>query len=315
MLVILKVAVAASFFSLLKWWAHMKSLWIRNTLLLAALLLAGCGDGNDLDMNSPTDDDRSDHGNVFHADDPTTSVPLDAVSTRELIEKMKAADGISDTASKTLTDTVSQKIYFVDPKTGRRGKNVQVERTVKKFSDNNLVVDGPYQEFYPGGEKFLLGEFQDELRVGTWTFWHRNGEVAKVVNYKNGEEEGSVTVFRADGTKELERSYKAGKKDGKWFSFDKTGENPTAQQEYRDDVLHGSSIGWYKSGKPREEIQRKNGKIDGTVTRWHENGQISHRTEFKAGKRHGLDTIYSASGQKIREIRYEQNKVVPNLAP
>ena len=49
------------------------------------------------------------------------------------------------------------------------------------------------------------------------------------------------------------------------------------------------------------------------MTRWHDNGQVAQRTYFKAGRRHGLDTVYNATGQKIREIRYAEGKVVPNV--
>ena len=294
----------------------MKSLWIRNTLwmspLMATLLLAGCGHTKEFIQDGETDIDVTEQ-EAWLAPDVDATAESDGAQFKRLIREMRDADRRDNSAKKVAAGTERDDIYFVDPATGQPTEKIQTVRDLKKFSDDSWIVDGVFAERYPNGQVYQQGKFQEGRRVGEWKFWHPNGKVAKVVNYKNGLEDGMVIVYRADGTKNLVRSYKEGKKHGKWLSYDDTGEKENGQLEYKDDVRHGSSIDWYKTGERREEIQFKNGKYDGAVILWRKDGTKASVRHYKAGKRDGLDTVYNASGQKIREIRYKDGKVVPNI--
>jgi antitoxin component YwqK of YwqJK toxin-antitoxin module len=283
------------------------------TLVTTALLLVGCGDGEKLAEYLSNDVDPTVEQEAASDSDAAAVAPLDRDQEIRLIEELKAFDGIGIAANKIAAGTERQTIFFIDSETGRPGKKVKAVRDVKKFSDNTFVVDGLFAERYPNDQRYQQGNYRDGQRDGEWKFWHSNGTIAKVVHYKDGKEDGAITVFRADGTKELSREYKAGKRHGKWLSYDETGEKPNGQLEFDEGVPHGTWMDWYESGKPREEKQIKHGKPDGTLTQWHANGKVAHRTDFKAGKRHGLDTVFNTNGQKIREIRYDEGKVVPNV--
>ena len=92
--------------------------------------------------------------------------------------------------------------------------------------------------------------------------------------------------------------------------------------EFRNGVLHGSSIGWYPSGsilshhghrptKPRRqfEIHYVSGQKHGLESKWYFDGQASLHIEHKLGQKHGLQIQWFHNGQKRSEIEFEDGCV------
>lgn len=88
--------------------------------------------------------------------------------------------------------------------------------------------------------------------------------------------------------------------------------------EFRNGVLHGSSIRWYASGsilshhgyrptKPRLqfEIHYVCGQKHGLETKWYFDGKQSHHCEYKLGLKHGMQIQWFHTGQKRSEIVFE----------
>jgi hypothetical protein len=77
---------------------------------------------------------------------------------------------------------------------------IRIHREVRKMSDDTLVNHGAFIEYYPNGQKFVEGSYDNGVHNGTWTFWHDNGQICKTVAFKQGRADGAWEVFRADGT-------------------------------------------------------------------------------------------------------------------
>ena len=54
---------------------------------------------------------------------------------------------------------------------------VRLEYQVLLMSDDTLVNDGPYVEYYRDGQKFQEGTFKRGAYDGQWTYWHPNGQI------------------------------------------------------------------------------------------------------------------------------------------
>jgi antitoxin component YwqK of YwqJK toxin-antitoxin module len=92
--------------------------------------------------------------------------------------------------------------------------------------------------------------------------------------------------------------------------------------EFRNGVLHGSSIRWYPSGsilshhsyRPTKlrlqfEIHYVCGQKHGLETKWYFDGKQSHHSEYKLGLKHGLQIQWFHTGQKRSEMVFEDGCV------
>jgi antitoxin component YwqK of YwqJK toxin-antitoxin module len=160
---------------------------------------------------------------------------------------------------------------------------VRVEREIAKYSDNHLVAEGFYREFYPNGEKFAEGQYEKGRQTGKWTYYHDNGKVARTVSYVNGQPDGEWEIFNVDGIVTAKRGYKEGKRAGTWVVYDKEGKQPLREESYAD------------------------GMADGTWKVWFPNGQLQTEMNFSAGKRQGPTIIFDDKGTKRAEVNYDDN--------
>jgi antitoxin component YwqK of YwqJK toxin-antitoxin module len=96
--------------------------------------------------------------------------------------------------------------------------------------------------------------------------------------------------------------------------------------EFRNGVLHGSSIRWYPSGsilshhgyrptKPRLqfEIHYVCGQKHGLETKWYFDGKQSHHCEYKLGLKHGLQIQWFHTGQKRSEMVFEDGCICDGI--
>lgn len=185
----------------------------------------------------------------------------------------------------------------------------KVERGLTKYSDNTLVSNGVYREYYQDGQQFVDGQFVDGAPTGEWTYWRPNGQLAKKVTYDRGRPDGQVEVRRADGTLEARRSYKLGKRDGLWELYAEDGETRIAEEPYTDGVRNGTSKSWFKNGNPLREITFVDGVVNGVALEWAEDGSKRGEVPFRDGKRHGVAKQWTADGREITQT-YEDGKPV-----
>lgn len=103
-------------------------------------------------------------------------------------------------------------------------------------SPGSCAEHGTYEEYYPGGQQLLVkGTFQEGKRHGEWTWWHPNGQIAKVGAYQNAKLQGEWRYLREDGTLQRNEQYDAHQKVGTWRYFDTNGETVIREEKHERD--------------------------------------------------------------------------------
>ncbi|HYO25630.1 MAG TPA: toxin-antitoxin system YwqK family antitoxin [Lacipirellulaceae bacterium] len=185
----------------------------------------------------------------------------------------------------------------------------RTEREVLKLSDDSIVNNGAYVEYFPNGTKFAEGRFDHGVHDGAWSFWHDNGQLCKTVNFIKGMADGAWDVFRADGTLEAKKSYKNNKRDGQWFLYHEDGKTPKVEENYVDGLRDGVSRFYYADGKLQRELHFKNNQMDGPFTEWDAAGRKVAEVNFREGKRHGKLTMHRPDGTTIDQT-YDNGRLL-----
>lgn len=189
----------------------------------------------------------------------------------------------------------------------------RIIREVARYSDDSMVGNGSYKEYYQSGQLFVSGAYKLGLRVGDWTYHHNSGEEAKKVTYVDGKPDGKVEVRRADGTLQAQEEYKNGKRHGTWISYDATGEQKLRESIYDDGKPDGVWKSWYPNGQQQREITFAGGTQNGQATEWDKEGVKRGEATFVDGKRDGETTEWRPDGSVIKRT-FKAGKLVTGIS-
>jgi antitoxin component YwqK of YwqJK toxin-antitoxin module len=187
--------------------------------------------------------------------------------------------------------------------------SVRVERELTRYSDNHREAEGFYREYYPGGQKFVEGQFRSGARQGEWTYWHPDGTTNRTVTYDKGQLDGSWETYRADGTLAAKRGFKQGIRHGEWITYDESGKQPLTEEHYVEGKPDGVWKGWYPSGQLLRQIGFDEGVRSGDAIEWDEKGNKRAELTYVDGKPHGTVSVWAAAGRKFTQ-QYENGKLV-----
>ena len=164
-------------------------------------------------------------------------------------------------------------------------KTIRAEREVAKLSDDRIVNDGKYTEFYHDGQKYVEGTYKMGVFEGDWQYWFPNGQLCKQVSFKKGKADGQWEVFNKEGKLTAKKSYQKGKRHGPWISYHKDGEQVRFELNYAQGLPVGERVTYYENGQKRQSVTfKEKGKMDGPMTEWDESGKKRAEAVFKDGK-------------------------------
>ena len=145
-----------------------------------------------------------------------------------------------------------------------------------------------------------------------------NGQVKRLIRYKNGKKDGLETFVNNNGLKKVEITNKDSKRvyEVKWYE---NGQK-RAEQNWKDGKKNGLATYWYENGQKESQRTFKDGKKNGLWTNWFENGQKKSETNYKNGQKssernykngkfHGLSTDWFENGQKRAEQNWKDGKL------
>ena len=196
------------------------------------------------------------------------------------------------------TDTSKSPIYLEEPgqdppaRVARR-KTVKQnydddkprsERNVAMLSDDRIVNDGKFVEYYRNGSKYVEGNYKMGVFEGAWQYWFENGQLCKKVSFKDGKPHGQWDVFDPEGNLTAKKSYQHGKRHGHWITYYAGGEKPRFEIHYEQGVPSGERIAYFENGQKRQSVSFKEGKMHGMMTEWNENGEKRAEVKFEDGK-------------------------------
>ena len=137
-------------------------------------------------------------------------------------------------------------------------------------------------------------------------------------NWKGQRQEGFVTLWHPNGSKQAEGSYDAdGRRIGPWVFWFENGQKRW-EGTYKADQVTGLERAWYDDGAPHYQATYVGGLLDGECSTWHPNGRLMWRGHFARGKPHGAYLAWSADGELDGEASgiYERGvKVGEHAAP
>ena len=185
----------------------------------------------------------------------------------------------------------------------------RIQREVLKLSNDQLVNNGQFTEFYPNGKKFAEGRYANGVHDGSWSFWYDNGQLCKTVVFQKGRAEGAWDVFRNDGTLMAKKAYKNNQRDGLWVSYYEDGKTPKMDETYVNGRREGPSRAYFADGKVQREVTFKQDQLDGLTTEWDQSGRKIGELNFKEGKRHGRYVLYKPDGTTLEQT-YDNGRLL-----
>ncbi len=113
-----------------------------------------------------------------------------------------------------------------------------------------------FLDYYINGNLQSTGFYQtakEEVEEGAFTFYSEDGDMTKIINYKNGEKNGHYTRFFTDKQIKFEGDYLDNEKDGTWKWYHKNG-RPCAVEEYKKGEMQ-SAVYYDESGSELEDMK------------------------------------------------------------
>jgi len=242
------------------------------------------------------------------------------------------------------TGEVSKRVFYENDKEENEGFEYEKDgRIITKLRFKNGFIrsivkinrlnsagqkKGTWEELYSNGKIKETGNWTKGKRNGLFKFYKRNGDLEKLVTYKNGEiiEDAAESIvldirkeFYNDGTIKIIGSYNDGEKQGTFREYDKQG-NIINGYIYKNNEKTGEGIvdkegkrqgDWklyYKTGELKAEGKYVDGKKEGKWKYYFQTGQKKQIGEYRKGQPHGYWKWYFANGTMQREENYRKGK-------
>ncbi len=187
--------------------------------------------------------------------------------------------------------------------------------------------NGFWKEYYDDGLLKGEGRYDHDMKTGSWKYYHRNGQLEQTGGYdalgrlegtwqwyydsgqlhrresfREGEADGDITEYDADGNIILQGSYYRGKEDGKWLY--ELGDH-REEGEYIDGMRDGEWKSWYLNGQLKFEGKFIEDNPHGEHTWYWDNGKVKDKGTYVMGRKHGDWISYNEDGTPFLVITYE----------
>lgn len=141
-------------------------------------------------------------------------------------------------------------------------------------STNQIQMKGTYESFDP------------EVKTGDFIWYHSNGEVKHVGEYRHNKEIGEHIWYFDNG--EIE-----------------------AVENYVNGVFHGLFKEYYKNGKISIYSSFKNGLQSGLTKYYRDDGSLQSEGEFKDGDKNGIWKFYDNEGELLGTQEFKTDYLIP----
>ncbi|MEG2276409.1 MAG: hypothetical protein RSC80_01055 [Odoribacter sp.] len=156
---------------------------------------------------------------------------------------------------------------------------------------------------YPDGSIRYKGHFLDGKPVGEWFRYYPDGRIKAKMNHRGDTVEAILYSLKGDYSSS--GKYVKQKKEGRWEYRNAT--CLLVREEYRQNLLEGTSVRYFSSGKEAEKKEWSAGKPEGEWCLYYDNGNLRMRASFKAGKLEGAIKSYRIEGEMSAEGAYKND--------
>ncbi len=167
---------------------------------------------------------------------------------------------------------------FRDAKANRKKGVLLAKIPMKKGA-----IHGVEQRFHPDGK----------------TIWMK-------VSRNQGLVDGTVHVFRLDGSLERINRYRTGQQHGATELFDHSGKVRLAAYEFSEGKPSGLAKQWWPKGQLRRQWPWAKGAT-GQERRWHPNGQLHWQVPIVGGTRNGHQEVFAKAGWRWADRTWQDD--------
>ncbi|AYV81081.1 MAG: hypothetical protein Harvfovirus15_25 [Harvfovirus sp.] len=162
--------------------------------------------------------------------------------------------------------------------------NLSTQRGAVHFViDSNQKKNGPYEEWYFSGKRFVECYYKDNKLDGHYRKYYETGGVME------------------------ERTYSNGLKHGAERSFDRNAQMNYVC-EYRNNLRDGYEMSFYPSGPKRDYNEYKEGKLHGRHITWNECGSLYMENNYNLNKMES-QIMYQQGNKKEVERQFKKDYV------
>lgn len=160
------------------------------------------------------------------------------------------------------------------------------------------------------GECEHLVQFPEGIQgTGVFESFYPNGKTHSRIEYKNGEYNGKLQFWFANGLKQQENQIVNGQADGDYKIWHPNGQLAMSGK-YKHDIPVGMRQRWYASGDPWTYVRFDQGRMVGELKQWFKNGKLERQGHYKNGLREGAYQAWYASGKPEADLVYQQGKII-----
>ena len=184
---------------------------------------------------------------------------------------------------------------------------LQAQNKINQF--NNGKRTGLWKKYYNNGKIRYVGQFKNGKEIGVFKFYSplSSKHPIAIKTFENQNNIVKVIYFTIEGALESEGEMDGKKRIGLWKYYQDKGKKLLSEENYKNGVLNGESVTYYKNGKIAERLFYKNGKLDGSTERHAANGILLNNLSYKDGKLNGLAKYYDIKGKLIYTGNYEDD--------
>jgi len=201
---------------------------------------------------------------------------------------------------------------------------------------NRLDSKGLKQGYWKKYKQNILiyeGQFIDNVPVGIFNYYHKNGKLKSTAHFLNGPLKVKTVIFHENGQRAAEgifldqikdsiwnyynekgvliktESYLKGKKEGKWATYSSRTGILLEEMHFHNDIIDGVYKEFYANGDIQTIMHYINGKRNGITTSYYADSIVSisglYHNDYKIGKW----SYYDYNGILRKEIQF--NRSIP----
>jgi antitoxin component YwqK of YwqJK toxin-antitoxin module len=154
---------------------------------------------------------------------------------------------------------------------------------VSENKEGSFLKDGFYKTWYANGQIECEGEYKQNKKTKTWSYWYENGQKKSEYAFINDSLNGLFTKWHTNGQKKIEGKYDNGKLVGEWNSWYDNGQL-RYKELFENDKKIGQHTAWYKNGQMLSQGNYKNGLKEDIWNYWDQDGVLTKQEKYKNGK-------------------------------
>lgn len=174
-------------------------------------------------------------------------------------------------------------------------------------TDDNGLKQGVWQKSYPGGGLQYTGFFKNNIPVGEFKRYDREGNLIATMFYKENNPRVFTKLHYPNKQIQAEGYFVNKLKDSTWNFYSEAG-LLVGTITFVMDKKHGTENRYYDNGVVFEKLEWDYGLQNGTSIRYYDNGNVMIRSNYVDGLLHGSYSSFSINSKPLYYGHYVNNR-------